>query len=104
MQATALALQINFAGDEFLQLHEVGREFSDAFRSLLRRHRIFVQEKAELPLVQLESLQVRAFRLFGSQLALDRLVRFGKLFHQLGTDGEKVATRELEDLASVAKA
>jgi hypothetical protein len=53
--------------------------------------------------VQLQSLDVSASRPFGSQLSLDRFIRFEKLFHQFRTNGEQIAPRQLEDLTGVAK-
>src|ERR1700720_2871456 len=52
------------ARDELLQLHDVCRELADAFRRLLRRHRVVVEQISEFFLVHLESLDVRALRLF----------------------------------------
>src|SRR5438105_12991012 len=59
--------------DEFFQLHDVGREFADAFRGLLSGHRVLVQTPPEFPLVQFKPLNVGLLRFSRIEFSLNRL-------------------------------
>jgi hypothetical protein len=59
---------------------------------------------AEFLLIQLERFHVCAFCFLGTQLSLDRLVRFGKLFHQFRADGKEIAARKLKNLTDISEA
>ena len=50
---------LEFAGDEFLQLNHIGGELADPLACFLVRHRVIVQHPAEFLFIQLQLLNVR---------------------------------------------
>src|SRR5450631_16560 len=60
---------MKLARDKLLQLHDIRGKLANAFGCLLRRHRILIQEPAELLLVELELVDLSGLCFFRSKLA-----------------------------------
>src|SRR4051794_1405696 len=95
---------LDLAGDELLQLHDIGRELADTFAGFFVGHRVVIKQIPEFFLIQFQPLNVGGFRLFRVEFALHRTGRLRKIGEQLRTDGEQIAAGELEDLRSVSEA
>jgi hypothetical protein len=52
--------RLEAAGDQFFQLHDVGREFANPFRSLVDRHRIFVELETKGLFVESDFFSIRS--------------------------------------------
>src|SRR3954470_7792393 len=52
------SIHLQLARDEFLQLHDIRREFPDALTGLFVSHRVIIEKVAELLFVQLQPLDV----------------------------------------------
>src|SRR6266536_1697821 len=76
-------ITLQFARDEFFQLHHICGELPNSFARFLVGHRVVVQHPAELP--------------------LDWLVRFRQLFHQFRTNRQAIASCQLQNLSNVPK-
>ena len=55
-RARDCSIRLQFARDEFLQLHNVRGKFANAFSSFFRGHRILVQKITEFLFIEIEAL------------------------------------------------
>src|SRR6266404_128152 len=67
-------ITLQFASDEFFQLHHICGKLSNSFARFLVGHRVVIQHPAELRLVELQLLDLRRLRFLRSELPLDWLI------------------------------